>query len=404
MTLPRSHEKISNEKFGGRQYFLDWVRLCAFAYLIFYHTGMMFVKWPWHIESGYDSEFLKSIMLLTSNWRLDILFIVSGVAISFMISKMSLKYFIRQRMVKLLIPLIFAIAVIVAPQSYFEALQKGVFDGSFWQFWTSKYFSFSWDERMIAPFPTFNHMWYVLYLVAYTIILLPLFAFINSTRGAALLPKLEVWLIKGARIIWLPLVIYFLILFINGDDNITHALIDDGYGNSIYIFELVMGVLFVRMPAIWEAFERNRYLSLTIGLIGYGALLAIFYLPRDILPFDGGEAWGKIALCVKWSWIALIIGFARRYLNFTNGALKYGNKVVYPFYILHQTVIITLGYYVINWKLSAVSGYLIISLGTFVICGLLYETVIKNVNILRLLFGLNWHETRQQTPLSETSN
>ena len=404
MMLQRSHEKISNGKFGGRQYFLDWVRLFVFAYLIFYHTGMMFVKWEWHIESGYDSSFLKSVMLLTSSWRLDLLFIVSGVAISFMTSKMSLKYFIRQRMVKLLIPLIFAIAVIVAPQSYFEALQKGVFEGSFWQFWTTKYFTFSWDERMIAPFPTFNHMWYVLYLVFYTIVLLPLFVFINSAKGAALLLRFEGWLAKGTRIIWFPLVIYFLILLINGDDNITHVMIDDGYGNSIYIFALVMGLLFVRMPAIWEAFERNRYLSLTIGLVGYGALLAIFYLPDNILHFDGEEAWGKIALCVKWSWIALIIGFARRYLNFTNSVLKYGNQLVYPFYILHQTVIVTLGYYVINWKLSGVSEYLIISIGTFVICGLLYETVIKNVNILRLLFGLNWHERRQQTQLSETNN
>ena len=404
MMLQRSHEQISNGKFGGRQYFLDWVRLFVFAYLIFYHTGMMFVKWKWHIESGYDSSFLKPVMLLTSNWRLDLLFIVSGVAISFMISKMSLKYFIRQRVVKLLVPLIFAIAVIVAPQSYFEALQKGVFEGSFWQFWTTKYFTFSWDERMIAPFPTFNHMWYVLYLATYTIVLLPLFAFINSKKGSALLLRLEGWLAKGTRIIWFPLVIYFLILFIYGDDNITHALIDDEYGNSIYIFELVMGVLFVRMPAIWEAFERNRYLSLTIGLVGYGALLAIFYLPNNILHFDGGEAWGKIALCVKWSWIALIIGFARHYLNFTNSVLKYGNQVVYPFYILHQTVIIVLGYYVIDWGFSAISEYLIISIGTFAICGILYETVIKNVNILRLLFGLNWHETRQQTQLSETNN
>ena len=322
MALQQSQVKTSNEKFGGRQYFLDWVRIFAFAFLIFYHTGMMFVKWGWHIESGHDSEFLKSIMLLTSNWRLDILFIVSGVAISFMISKMPLRYFIWQRMVKLYIPLIFAVVVIVAPQSYFEAVQKGVFEGSFWQFWTSQYFSFSWDERMIAPFPTFNHMWYVLYLVHYTIILLPLFAFINSATGAAWLLKVEGWLTKGSRIVWLPMVIYFVILLINGDDNITHALIDDSYGNSIFIFALVMGVLFVRMPSIWDTFERNRYLSLIIGLVGYGALLTIFYTPREMLPFDGGEAWGKIALVVKWSWIALIIGFAKRHLNYTNKILK----------------------------------------------------------------------------------
>jgi len=62
------------EKYNKRQYFLDWLRVLAFAYLIFYHTGMMFVEWPFHIESGHDSQFLKSVMLLTATWRLDLLF------------------------------------------------------------------------------------------------------------------------------------------------------------------------------------------------------------------------------------------------------------------------------------------------------------------------------------------
>ena len=397
----------TNEKFGGRQYFLDWVRVLAFAFLIFYHTGMMFVSWGWHIESGHNSIFLKSIMLLTSNWRLDILFIVSGVAISFMVSKMSLKGFAWQRVLKLLIPLLFAIAVIVAPQSYYEALQKGAFEGNFWQFWTTQYFSFTWDERLISPFPTYNHMWYVVYLFVYTLALLPLFAFINSKKGVALLAQVEGWLTKGTRIIWLPLGVYFLILFANGNDNITHALINDWYGHSIYIFALVMGLLFVRMPAVWAAFERNRYLSLGIGLLGYAALLTIFLTPRGMLPFDGGEAWGKIALFVKWSWIALIIGFARRYLNYTNRALKYCNQIVYPFFILHQTVIIIIGFYVIDFGLSGISEFLIIMFGTFALCGLLYEAIIKRVDILRLMFGLKWNGTiflAKQTSIGVANN
>ncbi len=154
-------------KIGGRAYFLDWVRVLAFAFLIFYHTGMMFVSWGFHIESGHNSLLLKSIMMLTSTWRLDILFLVSGVAISFLTAKVPLGSFTWQRVLKLYIPLLFAIAVVVAPQSYYEALQKGLFEGSFWQFWTTRYFSFSWDPNMQAPFPTYNHMWYVLYLFHY---------------------------------------------------------------------------------------------------------------------------------------------------------------------------------------------------------------------------------------------
>ena len=162
--LSQPAEKQLTNNVGDRQYFLDWVRILAFAFLVLYHTALMFVDWGFHIESGHNSTFLKSIMILSSKWRLDILFIVSGVAISYMITKMTLKSFTWQRVVKLYLPLLFAIAVVVAPQSYYEAIQKGVFEGSFWQFWTSHYFTFSWDERMNAPFPTYNHMWYVLYL------------------------------------------------------------------------------------------------------------------------------------------------------------------------------------------------------------------------------------------------
>lgn len=375
---------------GERQYFLDWVRILAFAFLILYHTALMFVDWGFHIESGHNSTFLKSIMILSSKWRLDILFIVSGVAISYMITKMPLKSFAWQRIVKLYLPLIFAIAFVVAPQSYYEAIQKGIFEGGFWKFWTSYYFTFSWDERMLAPFPTYNHMWYVLYLFHYTIVLLPLFSFINSDKGKLILAKIECWITKGSRIIWLPLAIYLAIFLAIDNHDVNHTFYNDWYGHAIFIFAVIMGVAFARMPKVWQSFEKNRYFSLTLGLISYAVLLAIFLSPDEMLPMDRTVVWDYTSLLVKWSWIALIIGFARKHLNYTNSTLKYCNVMVYPFFILHQTVIIVLGYYVIDWGMSGTLEFLVIVTGTFVICSLLYELLIKRVNILRVLFGLTW--------------
>lgn len=377
-------------KIGGRAYFLDWVRVVAFALLIFYHTGMMFVSWGWHIESGHDSLLLKSIMVLTSTWRLDILFLVSGVAISFMTTKMPLGSFAWQRVLKLSIPLLFAVAVIVAPQSYYEALQKGLFEGSFWQFWTTRYFSFSWDPAMQAPFPTYNHMWYVLYLFHYTIVLLPLIAFINTSRGMKMLAHVEAWLAQGARIITFPCLVYFAIVYAFGNTDISHAFYNDWYAHSIYMCAVLMGLLFVRMPSLWAAFENNRRLSLSIGLIGYALLLAPFHVSLDDFPIYTHYIAQHIPILVKWSWMALVLGYARRYLNFTNAGLRYCNKAVYPVFILHQSVIIVLGYYVIDWGLFGVAEYFTIALGTLVICVGLYEVVIRRFAMLRVLFGLNW--------------
>ncbi len=162
-----------------------------------------------------------------------------------------------------------------------------------------------------------------------------------------------------------------------------------------------MGMIFVRMPKIWQSFEENRYISLLLAVMSYGILLSLFLLPKEfipteLIPVNSAVAWEYTSILVKWSWITCIIGFAKRYLNHTNNKLKYCNSIVYPFFILHQTIIIIIGFYVIDWGMSGPLEYLTIVIGTFVICGLLYELLIKKVNILRLLFGLSWQKKSQK--------
>ena len=374
-----------NKPFGGRQYFLDWLRVIAFGYLVFYHTSLMFVEWPFHIESGIDSELLKPVMLLTSTWRLDLLFLVSGVAISFMMTKMTIGSFIKQRFVKLFIPCTFAIVVIVAPQSYYEALFKGFIEPGFWEFWTRQYFSLSWMDGMLAPFPTYNHMWYVLYLFIYTIILVPLFLFINNDTGKKALSLLETWIIKGTRILWAPYVLYLSVFFYTGHNDVTHAVNDDWFGHFIYAYILILGVIFVRMPKTWQAFENIRFLSLAVALSSYFILMTKFYIVDNAFNFISGDL---LEMIIKWSWVATLVGFARCHFNFSNDFLDYCNGIVYPFFILHQTVTIIIGYYIIDWGMNGLFEFLAILIGTYVISLLIIETIINKSNILRMLFGL----------------
>ena len=34
-----------------RLFFLDWLRIGAFALLVLYHVGMYYVSWSWHVKS-----------------------------------------------------------------------------------------------------------------------------------------------------------------------------------------------------------------------------------------------------------------------------------------------------------------------------------------------------------------
>jgi len=47
-----------------RRYDLDWLRVIAFGFLIFYHIGMFYVTWDWHVKSPFASDVLEPVMRL----------------------------------------------------------------------------------------------------------------------------------------------------------------------------------------------------------------------------------------------------------------------------------------------------------------------------------------------------
>lgn len=148
------------------------MRIIAFFLLILYHVGMYYVTWDWHVKSHHASDTLEPFMVLSAPWRLSLLFLVSGVASSCMLAKLRPLVFLRKRSWRLLIPLLFGMLVIVPPQSYFEVIEKLGYAGSyadFMQFYVRGYHGFCKDGCLILP--TWNHLWFVAYLWAYTVVL-----------------------------------------------------------------------------------------------------------------------------------------------------------------------------------------------------------------------------------------
>ena len=90
----------------------------------------------------------------------------------------------------------------------------------------------------------------------------------------------------------------------------------------------------------------------------------------------------------SWSWLLTFLGFASRHLNFNNRFLRYANEAVLPFYILHQTVIVSIGFLIKDWQWAVFPKYLILATMSFIIIMVLYEFVVKRVNVLRVLFGM----------------
>jgi glucans biosynthesis protein C len=67
--------------------------------------------------------------------------------------------------------------------------------------------------------------------------------------------------------------------------------------------------------------------------------------------------------------------------------LRWARDASYPIYILHQTVIVAIGYFVIQQPWNAWTKYAVVLLATMAICVVLYEGI-RRVQPARLLFGL----------------
>jgi hypothetical protein len=89
-----------------------------------------------------------------------------------------------------------------------------------------------------------------------------------------------------------------------------------------------------------------------------------------------------------WSTILAILGYGMCYLTASSRLLTYANEAVLPFYILHQPVILILGYFIIPLSLPIVAKYLAIVPLAFSITLGLYEYGVRRVNPVRRIFGL----------------
>jgi hypothetical protein len=370
----------------NRQYFIDWIRVLAFAILIFYHSGMFFVSWGWHVKNNVIVESLEYPMLFFNQWRLSLLFFISGVGMSFALKSRTGWSFIGERTKRLFLPLIFGMFVIVPPQIYFERVMYHQFSGSYTAFYPSV-FDF-------IPYPkgsfSWHHLWFVVYLFVYSLVGTPIFLALKSAKGQRFLTKFHQIFIHPLRSYWLTLPFMILFWMLDPISPTTHNLIHD-WLNLLNCFLLVlMGYVMGQNPKFWEMLEiyRKGYLWASI-LFSTSIYLFLF---KPIFPIQNEDleffVEGIITRINAFSVIFCIGGYAKYFLNFTNNTLKYANEAVYPFYILHQTITVAIGFYIANWDMAWQIKLLILMFGTFLGALIIYHFLIRTFNLMRLLFGV----------------
>lgn len=375
-----------------RLVFLDWLRILAFGLLVLYHVGMYYVSWDWHIKSPHAGGLLEPWMRLVSPWRLGLLFLVSGAATSFMLARRGADGFLlASRAKRLLIPLVFGMLVIVPPQAYLEVAQKHAYAGGYLEFmrlYLAGYGGFC-GARGCLILPTWNHLWFLPYLFAYTLVLWGLLR-ASPRLLDALAPRAETALAGVRLLAWPVLLLLLTRLALRDRFPVTHALVDDWFSHAQYLALFLLGAVLARSPALWEHMMRARYLALVPGLAAW-ALLDVE--PTRPLAYS----------LLQWCGIVAAVGFARRHLN-RDGALRgYLTDAVFPVYLLHQTLTILLAT-ALAWRAyaPALEGAMLVA-GTFGLSFLGYECA-RRLRWARPLFGLKAQSAPQTSRAVPTIN
>ncbi len=365
---------------------LDWLRIGAFGLLIFYHIGMFFVHWEWHVKTAQPLDWVAVPMQASNAWRIPLLFVVSGFATRAVLMKAASKgAFARDRTARLLIPTIVAMVLIIPPQPWIELVSQHGYTGSFTQFWAGDYFDFREIDGIVLP--TWQHLWFVVYLWAYTL-LLALAAAVGV--GWARLGVLGDRLLSGAALYLIPLGWFIggaLLLFPGGES--THALFDDGYGHWIYLPHFMFGFLLAGAPAIWATIRASWAWALAAAVLAYAAVAAaeIAYPGTTPLP-DTLRPWYTAARLIQgWCAVIALLGIADRFWNRDHPWRAMLTEAVFPFYIIHQTIIVVTGWWLLQFALPPAAEFAILIMATMAGCWAFYD-IGRRINWIRPLIGL----------------
>ena len=359
--------------------------------LIPFHTAMTFAPYPWYLRNNELNQATQALVMVMDQYHMELLFLIAGAATFFSLNVRSSKAYVFERLKRLIVPLIFGMLVLVPPCYWVVAVHFGNYQESFFEW----YPTFLRDS--LSPFQTdfkAGALWFLWYLVLYTVVLFPFFILIHRRFRHNLIPWLAAFFQK-------PGVLFLIVIPITLVEIYPSWIITGDFQVFYYVIFFIIGFFLFSHPG----FERGIHRSGPIAIVGAVITMTFYMLlvfpewRSSVLGYDfwttfRGEpgTWGYIIFRVLISFTTLfcvigLIYLGRHFLNFTNRFVNYGNNTVLPFYIIHSAPIALIGLWIIGLDMDVLPKYVMNTVFAFLATIMLYE-LIKRTSITRFLFGM----------------
>jgi len=380
-TQERAEERVRVPGAGAatkpvRRHDLDWLRVMAVLLLIPFHSARVFDVWEdFYVKNGRTSGGLTwGVIAFLNPWHMPLLFVLAGAATWYALGHRSAGGYAAERSKRLLVPFLFGLMVIVPPQTYLAQWSKGIEPVQ--GFWSAG------DLTGYTGGFTPAHLWFIAFLFAFSLVALPLF--VRWHRRPI-----------GAR--WLLFAMPLILALSNG-----LPAPDDGPQNPFYSLALFIGgFLLLADPRAERLIHRAWRPLLLIAAVTMASVLLVWHSGVEDTWTDGSGIQVGFELLQQvntWVWVLALLGLGHAFLNRESRVLRYANPAAYPFYLLHQTVIVAVAYVVVRWSLGVYTKFGIVVTASFALSLGLYEYVVRRTNATRFLFGLKPLRRQQAKP------
>jgi peptidoglycan/LPS O-acetylase OafA/YrhL len=381
-----------------RRHDLDALRVFACYLLFLFHVGMVFNPAPFfHVRNGETNLAFLIVCGFISLWHMPLFFLLAGWSAAASLKSRGAGAFLRERWHKLAVPLV-AGCILLAPGIKYLELQSGL-DLNHRGLFVSAELQDSFrsvipkDLPVAAPFdegfleflPTFfsdldrftwSHMWFLAYLLTLTLVLLPgLARLANRPSPFTRVSRLQVYL----PILPLALIQLTLRERFPGPYN----LYNDWASIAFYATFLLCGFLMAVDPRLEDRLREEWKRALGIGLAATGVLLAAVV---------GLFQWTPAVLAgtavTGWCFVVTLLGFSHERVTRSSPRLDYLAESAFPIYLLHQPVVVFLGYGVVQLPLGVFAKFALLLGGSVAVTLAIYQFAVRPFGPSRYLSGM----------------
>jgi len=295
-----------------RRFDLDWLRFLAVLLLVPFHAALVFVRDPAdisYVKDQQESAVLKTAVDLVYQFHMPLLFFIAGAGTWFGLGARGVGAYVRERVLRLLVPYFFGTAVLVPPMLYVQFLWKpGYVDRfrSFWEYYP-QYFRVTGDLSGYAGTYTPGHLWFVLFLFCFSVAALLLLLFLRS-------PVAGSWVAGAAAFASRPGAIFLPSLPIL----LSMALPSIGGKNpAYYLIFFLLGNVAMAHPSFREEIERRAPRALLVAILCAPALVGwLWPLGRRVAPFTWQSTGvGLVMSLSTWCWVLGLAGLGSAHLR-----------------------------------------------------------------------------------------